>query len=116
MNNTTRLERVQMMHDAFRTLQLELREWGARDSEPDYTYQDCVRRAVNGKPYIIADGSDNPWQLYSSVKGYKEANKKLTTACGRVVRSISGALNKDMPLIREWAKSNMYRVDIDFCP
>lgn len=116
MNNTTRLERIQMVHDAFCTLQSKLREWGATDTEPGYVYEDCLRRAINGEPFILVDGTDNPWQLYSSMKGYKEANKKLTTACNRVVRTIEGALNKDMPLVRLWARANLSRVDIDFCP
>jgi hypothetical protein len=116
MNNMTRLERVKLMHDNFSTVQNSLRKWGATDTEPDYVYQNAVRRAINGKPFILVDGTDNPWQLYSSVKGYQRANKILTTACRKVARVIDGALNKDMPLIRDWAYQNMHRVDIDFCP
>jgi len=113
MNTMTRLERVKLMHDNFSTVQDSLREWGATDTEPDYVYQNSVRRAIHGKPFILVDGSDNPWQLYSSMKGYKAANKKLTAACGRVVRAIDGA---DGLRIRDWAEENMDRVDIDFCP
>jgi hypothetical protein len=76
------LKLLKEQYEAAERVFVELSEYGASDTEPDYHFQRALKTAFEGKAKIPASASE--WQLFSSMNGSGAAAKRLTQATRRV--------------------------------
>lgn len=83
-------EKLKEAREAFGAVQDKYIDFGARDTEPRCTLHALARKTVSkGEVVLPPEGwGDNPWQLYSSVSGYKRANRALTTAAKKFLTAL----------------------------
>lgn len=105
----TLLDKIKKEHASFEALQYTLSKLGAEDTEPDYIYQRAVHDSFYGV-YPILTG-ENPWQLYSGMTGCSLANRKLFTKLMRVVNLILSAKVSELPDIKRWGMTTLWRID-----
>ena len=91
-------------------LQSKLSKFGAGDTEPDWHYQNAIRNAFHGKKFesLNADG----WELFSVVKGSGKAASRMNAATRKITNLILGAKVSELDAIRDWARGELWRVDI----
>lgn len=85
------------------------RTCGARDTEPQWHFEDALRNALLHKSYK-APSSANEWELFSSIASSGKAARQLATFTQKVVAAIEAA-QKDVDLIPHFEK-HMWRVDL----
>ncbi len=73
----------------FETLQRKYRKFGAEDTESRDKFAMCLRAAINDTEIPLK--GNNPWSLYESEEGYKEANEALTKEWYNVKKEIPKA-------------------------
>lgn len=89
----------------FEAVQDKYSDWGACDTEPNCTFKFILRRHLSEKPVEFSpsgDSDSNMWELFSSMSGWKRANRALTTACKKVLTALDKATYKEIKEVDEW--------------
>jgi hypothetical protein len=93
----------------FENLCLELKDFGARDTEPDGVFQRLINAAsMGGQPAIPRSGQG--WDLYSHSVDCEDAANRMHDQALKVVRLIESCPVKDFELLRGRIKDYCWRL------
>lgn len=79
-------EKLKKLVQAFEDLQDKYRSLGARDTEPDWHFQNVIRCAIQGRAVNFATLD---FELYRET-GWRAANTAMVKAAGRIYTHIRG--------------------------
>lgn len=97
----TGMERVRSAVKDFRKVQQQHASAGARDSEPNHVFNDIVRRALQGRDFVLPrTGMD--WQLYTTSVDCSKAADDLHLAALGVVQAIWSCPMKERKQLVEY--------------
>ena len=94
---------------AFEKTQAELRDFGARDSEPDGVWQRLLYDALTGKaptPPRTGDG----WELYASTMDCSAAATALFEKALTAIQAIESCPIRDVGPLREYLEDYCWRM------
>jgi hypothetical protein len=103
------IKKLTVARENFERVQTSLTKYGAGDTEPDWVFQDQIRRAVQGEPYKPLTAGE--WQLYTCSMKCDGAAKRLNAATEKVVNIISTAPIGELVIVEAWAKQFCWRLD-----
>lgn len=86
--------------EAFNKVAESLKAWGATDSEPRWTFNNLMRKAMRGEPWTDFDYTR--WELFESVPGWRTASIRLTAAAKKVYTKLQKASILDVKAVSEW--------------
>ena len=102
----------------FKALQAKHGRHGARDTEPDWHFENMLRNTLHGhEPEIPRSARE--WELYTvkSQPGVGTAGRELTSAAGQTHRALKRALKHANPEVRRavynHVRGRCWRVEID---
>lgn len=108
-NETTLVDQIFVEIKAFEDLCSTLRDYGARDTEPDGVFQRLIDDASKGeKPNIPRDGRG--WDLYTSSMDCSPAADKMHDQALKIVRMIEQCPVRDVGSLRERIKNYCWRL------
>lgn len=87
-------------------------EFGAEDTEPDWHFQNTLRKAINGEDGVIWPINAEWWELYTASMDCSEAGKALTKQAEKIVSVIRETKMKDFKQVQNLLKEYCWRVDI----
>jgi hypothetical protein len=106
---TTLVDEIFVEIKAFEELCSTLRDYGARDTEPDGIFQWLIDAAAKGKkPSVPRDGRG--WDLYTQSMDCSPAADKMHDQALKVVRLIEQCPVRDVESLRERIESYCWRI------
>ena len=92
----------------FTDLQLELKTYGAADTEPDHIFQSCLIQALTGDQVKIPVSAEG-WQLFKYA-GVCNAAKKLADKTRKICALIQTKKIRDIPNLRTYLYEYCWRI------
>lgn len=105
----TLIEQIFREIKKFEELCSELRDYGARDSEPDGVFQRLVNAASLGEQPAIPR-SGRGWELYTQSMDCEPAAERMHDQALKVVRLIEACTIKDLDQLRGRIKDYCWRL------
>ena len=90
----------------FEAVQDKYSSFGAYDTEPNYMFRHALRKHFSGLEVKFGnpagkDGEDF-WQIYTSMAGWRKANRAMTSACKRVLKAMDKATMKQIREVADY--------------
>lgn len=80
------MEQLKRLIKEFKSLQENLSDFGAADTEPDEEFQFMISNAIRGK-IIVPDGPSD-WQLFQRLDGATKAAEQMTKLGYQVAKEV----------------------------
>lgn len=88
-------------------------EFGARDTEPDWVWQDYIARALGMRKGAARLPDDaEQWELYSEMPGAEEAALRLTQALRELTQGLKQLVAEDPPAVIDALRGKLWRLDL----
>ncbi len=104
------MKALELAWQNFRDTQEKYSGEGACDTEPDWVFEDIIRKLLEGREFEIPTTASG-WQLYSGMSSSDTGARELGNAAEKVVEALRQKLHNRMAV--SWVLDQLWRVDVN---
>ena len=96
--------------DEFCNLATETRDYGSRDPESDWVWQNCVLCHYLQRDYVLPD-TPTEWDIFADLDGAEAVAKRLTEALKKILAAVGSFKPEDTEQLLDVLEERLWRVD-----